>query len=134
MLCQKLLQLHYHRKKCWKNIKSGYRNDPATGVPSWYDSEWEFLFAECCKEANISCIREHFRVPYTDEQGKEHTYFPDFFVNGDTIVEVKGRLQKIDEFKSKACIKFAAARGLKFQMLKKDEFCDFIKKCEITQR
>lgn len=52
------------------------------------DSSWELAFVYYCVSNGIPIVRNHEGFTYTFN-GEEHTYYPDFIVNSNEIVEVK---------------------------------------------
>lgn len=96
----------YCSKECKHNYLSkhtgGYRIGSGHGKQGWYkgihcDSSWELAFVIYCfdKGFNIERCKEGRKYIYN---GIEHTYFPDFIVNGQ-IVEIKG--YSTEQWKSK---------------------------------
>lgn len=57
----------------------------------YFDSSWEVAYYFYLKENNVDFIYHptEYRIPYTDMFGKQHTYEPDFLVNGG-LIEIKG--------------------------------------------
>ena len=53
------------------------------------DSSWELAYLVYCLEHNIPIKRCNIKRKYIFE-GKEKTYFPDFIINENQIVEIKG--------------------------------------------
>ena len=111
-------------KSNWSSIKSGWRFNPCIDSHTWFDSMWEYEFLIACHDAGLRCIREPFIISY-EHEGKASSYFPDFLVE-DVIVEIKGRKVSLDDIKYTAAVKFANERGLKFVVLNKKQFNDFI--------
>jgi len=61
-----------------KNVEK-YIGDPTKCI---YRSKWELHFMAFC-DANSSIKRwssEHITIPYQDEKGKYHRYYPDFYI------------------------------------------------------
>lgn len=54
-----------------------------------FDSSWELAVYIYCIDHKIHIEREPLRFKYTNDEGKECYYFPDFIIN-DIIVEIKG--------------------------------------------
>lgn len=72
------------------------------------DSNWELKTAKRLDELNVHWYRPNIRIPYLDNNGIEHGYFPDFFVEDyHCFIEVKSPFiakeqnnnQKIDYLK-----------------------------------
>lgn len=86
------------RRKISQTMKSnpnagGKRHGSGRGKKGWYkgifcDSSWELAFVVYCIEHNISISRCNEKRIYT-YNGQQHTYIPDFIVEG-KIVEIKG--------------------------------------------
>lgn len=58
-----------------------------------YDSSWEYLFEQYLIENNISYIyQSDLTLSWTDIDGKEHKYIPDFLLINDKqeLIEIKG--------------------------------------------
>ena len=61
-----------------KNLEK-YIGDPTKCI---YRSKWELHFMAFC-DSNVSIKRwgsEHITIPYQDEKGKYHRYYPDFYI------------------------------------------------------
>ena len=91
-LCNKVLL----SKKAKKRIaESGIQNqvDPRFKYGTYKgfhcDSSWELAFVIYCCDHSIELIRCKERFTYIDESGEEHSYFPDFIVDGNYF-EIKG--------------------------------------------
>lgn len=54
-----------------------------------FDSSWELAYYIWLKDKGISFEYHTQKIEYIGDDGKNHTYFPDFIVNG-KIVEIKG--------------------------------------------
>lgn len=58
-----------------------------------YDSSWEYLFEQYLIKNNISYIyQSNLTLTWTDVDGKEHKYIPDFLILNDKkeLIEIKG--------------------------------------------
>ena len=54
------------------------------------DSKWELLVAQRLDYLNVEWYRPRIRLPYLDNEGVEHGYFPDFYVKTfNCFIEVK---------------------------------------------
>ena len=53
-----------------------------------FDSSWELAYYIWLKDKGISFEYHTQKIEYIGDDGKNHTYFPDFIVNG-KIVEIK---------------------------------------------
>lgn len=61
------------KRKNWKGNKQRYK-----GIS--YDSSWEVKLADWMKDNNIEFIDKPDAVKWVDRTGKEHRYFPDFYI------------------------------------------------------
>lgn len=58
----------------------------------FYDSALELSYILWCEEYQIKIVRYDLDpIDYIDENGKIRKYFPDFIINNDTVVEIKGK-------------------------------------------
>jgi hypothetical protein len=93
---------HYHDSELYKKILScalkgktgGVRHGGGHSKSGWYkgircDSRWELAFVVYCLDNGISIKRNYDKFDYL-YCGELHGYYPDFVVNDDTYVEVKG--------------------------------------------
>ena len=55
-----------------------------------FNSSWEIAFWIYCKDHDIDINREPEPLDYVDSMGVLHKYFPDFKINGNLLVEIKG--------------------------------------------
>lgn len=75
------------------NVKIGFGSGGLKGKYNniYYDSALEFSFILWCKEKNISIKRYDLDpVKYIDENNVERSYYPDFIINKNEVVEIKG--------------------------------------------
>lgn len=57
----------------------------------YYDSLCELSYILYCEENNIPLRRYNLNpIEYVDENNQTRKYFPDFIINSDTVVEIKG--------------------------------------------
>ena len=75
---------HYSQTKEFQSQR--YKHFCYDGV--FFDSSWELAVWVYCKDHDIAIEREPCSFDY-EYEGKQHTYFPDFKING-KLVEVKG--------------------------------------------
>lgn len=76
-----------------------YKTDPRTGIEHYLMSSLEELFLDSCIKYNISVSKAN-KILYSDITGKQHRYYPDFFLpDFDTVIEIKGYLTKEDKIK-----------------------------------
>jgi hypothetical protein len=56
-----------------------------------YESALELSFVLYCEDHNVKIKRYDLNsIPYLDENQKSRLYIPDFIINNDTIIEIKG--------------------------------------------
>lgn len=67
------------------------------------DSSWELAFLIYCLEHNISIKRCNIRFKY-DYNNEQHIYTPDFIINENILIEIKGFKDKRWEEKKKCCL------------------------------
>lgn len=75
------------------NVKIGFGRGGLKGVYNniYYDSALELSFVLWCKHENILVKRYDLDpVKYVDESGVDRKYYPDFIINQNDIVEIKG--------------------------------------------
>ena len=63
----------------------------------WFDSSWEVAFYKFCIDNSIPIKRCDKVFKYTGLDGKVHSYFPDFIIYDNQIVEIKSNLL-LDDF------------------------------------
>lgn len=75
------------------NVKIGFGNGGLKGIYEeiYYDSGLELSFIIWCKHKNIFIKRYNKNpIEYTDENNKIRKYYPDFIINNNDVVEIKG--------------------------------------------
>lgn len=83
----------------------GYRNGSGRGKSGWYkgihcDSSWELAYILYCELHNIEIKRyDGDKLEYVSVDGVIHNYIPDFIINNETIVEIKGFSTEVSELK-----------------------------------
>ena len=95
-----------------KNHKpmGGIRNGSGRGKSGWYDdtffnSTYELAYYLYCKDHNISIVRNtEYYTYYDPDRGSHFKYYPDFIVNNNTIIEIKGYKTKLDNYKASGII------------------------------
>jgi len=65
------------------------------------NSTWELAFYLWCRDQGKKFERNTRGFPYTDFEGKQRNYYPDFVVDG-CLVEVKGWPSSLTELKTAA--------------------------------
>lgn len=91
--CQHKLSVQTARANDSYKNTGGYREGSGRSKSGYWKgdfcgSTYELVYWIYCKEHNIPIERNTKRYPYTFE-GKEHTYLPDYIVDGE-LVEIKG--------------------------------------------
>lgn len=97
------------KEKISKNMKNnknagGYRKGSGRGKKGWYDgiffdSQWELAFWIYCIDHNIPIKRNTNKFYYT-LNNEQHYYLPDFIINENEIIEIKGYKTKLVEIKT----------------------------------
>lgn len=73
----------------------GYREHSGYGKSGWYknifcNSTWELAYVIYCLDNNINIKRCNLYYEYLDENDNIHKYYPDFIINNEQIIEIKG--------------------------------------------
>lgn len=110
----------------YSNCLHGWFSSKKFGKKFYYQSSYELDFLEFCERSDKVCSLQkvNFSIPYKDDCGKEHNYFPDFVVNEKVVVEIKPKTmlgynnnrEKIEYAK-----KFCRDRGYKYKLLMEEE-------------
>lgn len=79
--------------KKMKIVGGGYRHGSGRGKKGryrgyWCDSSWELAYVIYCLDNGIKIERNKEKREY-EWEGRKHTYYPDFIVNG-KLIEIKG--------------------------------------------
>lgn len=92
-----------------KNIPSsnhgGYRKGSGRGLKGWYkgifcDSSWELAYILYCEYHKIEVKRyDREKLFYTSIDGETHEYIPDFIINNEIVIEIKGYETEISDIK-----------------------------------
>lgn len=145
IVCGKLFVSKYKEKKtCSKechykttSLANKTRYHDTLNLKSWSkkgiykniscDSSWELAFLIYCLDHNINIKRNKNKFKYQIDN-KSHFYYPDFIINNDTYIEIKGRKDKTVEYKNN-CMKDL---NLKFQMIDSDKINKYIKYVKYT--
>lgn len=106
-------------KSNWSNINAGWHIDPHTKILTWFDSGWEFEFAELCHKHGVVAIRKNDLIlPYTFD-GVVSNYFPDFVLpEHKLIIEIKGQESERDLAKYEAGEKYAVENGMGYIVIR----------------
>lgn len=78
-------------------ITGGYRENAGNYKHGKYngiycDSTWELAYILYCNDNNIPIKRCDKVFDYYDNEGNKHRYYPDFIINENEIIEIKGRI------------------------------------------
>lgn len=98
------LNKKYHNA-CWKKCAGGYRKGSGRGKKGWYkgyfcDSSYELAWVIYNLEHNIKFERNTEKFNYIFEN-KNYKYIPDFILDDNTYIEIKGYYTKQTEEKIK---------------------------------
>ena len=93
----------YHAD-CWLKISGGIKKGSSRGKYGWYngywcDSSYELAYVIYCLEHNVKIERNTKGYEYYFKE-KNHTYYPDFIVNG-KLMEIKNYRSELTEAKLK---------------------------------
>jgi predicted Zn-ribbon and HTH transcriptional regulator len=93
----------YCSKECRAHYTGGYRPGSGRSKSGWYrgiwcDSTYELAFVVYHLDHGSQIERNQGSWPYTDENGIERRYFPDFVVDG-VLYEIKGYMSARDVLK-----------------------------------
>jgi hypothetical protein len=88
--------------------KSEWKFNPFTDKEEYMHSSWETRFLDECVERVVPVTKQHgIRIPYTDPNGLDRTYIPDFLsLDGKVLYEIKGYETEIDKKKRQAMIQW----------------------------
>ena len=91
-----------HEIRCYNNpnklVQSGFHKGTYQGIRC--DSSWELAYIVYCKDHDIDIRRCNERRKYMFNN-KEHIYLPDFVVNNNEIVEIKGSAKYSAQWRAK---------------------------------
>ena len=102
----------------YKNSSGGWTLT-RKGGQFYFKSSWELTFAQLLDSAGMVAKfkYEPFRIPYT-YYGKQHMYFPDFWIKlkdgREFVIELKGVVTAKDRSKFRAAVQWCTARGMDF--------------------
>jgi len=93
----------------WGRISNGSFDD------IYFQGTWELKYIIDCKENNIPIKRFDLEPIYYEYEGNPHHYFPDFIINKNEIVEIKG----LDKNNKKTIhkMKVAKEKSMKYEIL-----------------
>lgn len=111
---KRLAEGKYTIKNNWKTGFYQRKN----GESEWYDSSYELKRMEWYDDNDVKWTKKHkIRIPYTNTSGQKTYYVPDFFINENTIEEIKGWVKDADIQKAKIAIEFCKIRGWNYNFL-----------------
>lgn len=79
-----------------ENSVKSYKAGTYDGIS--FDSSWELAFYLYCKDKEVQIERNKQGFPYFYD-GKKRLYYPDFIINGNEYIEIKGYVQPETKFK-----------------------------------
>lgn len=100
--------------------KAEWKLNPFTGKEEYMHSSWESRFLDECVEQNVPVTKQHgVRIAYTDPNGLERTYIPDFLtLDGKTLYEVKGYETETDREKWHATMSWCLANDAHLEVIR----------------
>lgn len=106
----------------------GVRGTAKYGTYKGYvcDSSYELAFVIYCLDHNIPLQRNHTSFCYK-YKGETHNYFPDFIINNDTYIEIKGYATELDKAKWDAF-----PSDINFELIDKSKITPYIAYCKQT--
>jgi len=111
------------------NHKKGFYNN------EYYDSLWELAYMIKLNDMGLTWTKKHgIKIPYTDLNGNNHLYVPDFLVDNKFIKEVKPKnLLKYNNnyYKIKAAIVYATNNSLEYDLVHYEHISDYIERAII---
>lgn len=111
---RRLANGEYHLRNNWK---TGWYTK-SDGSMEWYESSYELAQMLKFDEDGVVWTKRHgIRIPYVSEKGMSTYYVPDFLVDDETIVEVKGWMSELVRLKARAAIEFCRESGKRYLLL-----------------
>ena len=112
---------HCEEQICRKCMYSFYSKDKLQGYyyGIYFESGYELSFIHCCIKNNIMIKRSDLKIPYR-YKGKTLYYYPDFIINDDVVVEVKGFHHNTATLKTTAARDFCAKNNLLYVFIDYD--------------
>ena len=109
-------------------ITGGYRENSGICKHGKYngihcDSTWELAYILYCNDNNIPIKRCDKVFDYYDNEGNKHRYYPDFIINENEIIEIKGRIT--DQWK----LKLPIVEREHIKVLYKEDMKDILNYC-----
>jgi len=100
--------------------KAEWKLNPFTGKEEYMHSSWETRFLDQCVEQNVPVTKQHgVRITYTDPNGIERTYIPDFLtLDEKTLYEVKGYETEVDREKWRATMSWCLQNDAHLEVIR----------------
>jgi len=100
--------------------KAEWKLNPFTGKEEYMHSSWESRFLDQCVEQNVPVTKQHgVRITYTDPNGLERTYIPDFLtLDEKTLYEVKGYETEVDREKWRATMSWCLQNDAHLEVIR----------------
>lgn len=113
----------------YSNCKHGWFSSEKFSKKFYYQSSYEDRFLNYCEttERVTSLEKSPFCIPYLGQDGTGHNYFPDFFINGSILIEIKPKsMLDFNNNRSKilAGFDFCEKNGYKFLVVTEKELAD----------
>ncbi len=103
--------------------KAEWKLNPFTGREEYMHSSWETRFLDESVERGIPVTKQHgIRIPYTDPNGLERIYIPDFLsLDGKTLYEIKGYETDTDREKWRATMTWCLQHDAVHEVVRYDQ-------------
>lgn len=107
---KKCYQIDPHKELRYRLPPGGIRRGAGRGKSGYYkgfwcDSTYELAYIVYCRHHNIDIDRNTESFPYFDpKRNQTFLYYPDFLVNKERLVEIKGYKSYLDELKLNAVV------------------------------
>jgi len=103
--------------------RAEWKLNPFTGRDEYMHSSWETRFLDECVERGVPVTKQHgIRIPYTDPNGLERTYIPDFLsLDGRTLYEIKGYETDTDREKWRATMTWCLQHDAVHEVVRYDQ-------------
>lgn len=99
--------------------KTEWKRNPFFDRDEYMHSSWESAFLDRCIASGLRVTKKHdVRIQYTDENGVDRTYIPDFVAPDERVIyEIKGYETENDGFKAAACQEWCNANDFRYTMI-----------------
>lgn len=100
--------------------KAEWKFNPFTNQEEYMHSSWESAFLDRCVNEDLRVTKKHdVRISYTDENGIERTYVPDFVAPDERVIyEIKGLETVTDGLKAEACVKWCKENEYRYNVVR----------------